>query len=83
MRRKEEQEEERSRGRTKRMRRRGAGGEEKQEEPGVYLLIVDQDVLDDRLSGGLPVEHPDVMHLVPPDLSMLLVRGRRAPRHFN
>lgn len=37
-----------------------------------YLGIINQDVLDDWLSCGLPINHPDKVHLVPPDLTVLL-----------
>ncbi|TNN78325.1 hypothetical protein EYF80_011565 [Liparis tanakae] len=37
-----------------------------------YLGIINQDVLDDWLSCGLPINHPDIVHLVPSDLTVLL-----------
>lgn len=37
-----------------------------------YLRIIYQDVLDGWLSRGLPINHPDIMHLVPSDLTVLL-----------
>lgn len=48
-----------------------------------YLRIIYQDVLDGWLSRGLPINHPDIMHLVPSDLTVLLGGHRRAPDHFN
>lgn len=49
----------------------------------LYLGIINQDVLDDWLSCGLPINHPDIVHLVPPDLTVLLGGHRWAPDHFN
>lgn len=49
----------------------------------LYLCIINQDVLDDWLSCGLPINHPDIVHLVPSDLTVLLGGHRRAPDHFN
>lgn len=38
----------------------------------LYLGIINQDVLDGWLSCGLPINHPDIVHLVPSDLTVLL-----------
>lgn len=38
----------------------------------LYLSIINQDVLDDWLSCGLPINHPDIVHLVSSDLTVLL-----------
>lgn len=38
----------------------------------LYLSIINQHVLDDWLSCGLPINHPDIVHLVPSDLTVLL-----------
>lgn len=54
----------------------------KAEEEGAYLRIVNQDVLDGWLSHGLPINHPDIVHLVPSDLPVLLGGHRRAPDYF-
>ena len=49
----------------------------------LYLGVIDQHVLDDWLSHGLPIKHPDIVHLVPSDLTVLLGGHGRAPHHFN
>lgn len=50
---------------------------------GAYLSVIDQDVLDDRVPNGFPINHPHIVHLVPTDLPVLSARHRRPPQHFN
>lgn len=50
---------------------------------GAYLSVINQDVLDDRVPNGFPINHPHIVHLVPTDLPVLSARHRRPPQYFN